>query len=213
MARHLSGVVWVVLAVLVAVACPASAAPPSATLKTALAAARCELAYVCAHASEYNKLAPDPTVRAGRLAPGEAHLRVVSTGKPLAPTELRKAAWAMCEAFDGVGAPGLQHLIVDFYADDRLARPSSDRGNSQGVFDQDHEFKGETIRYILSERFVDTTQPVNWYARALWWRPWKMKDKGLVGMEPWQFDAWYAAGNATSRPAEGGADFAPAKVK
>ncbi len=147
------------------------------------------------------------------MAPQEAHLRLLSTGKTLDPAALRKATWAMCEALSSVGVLDAQHLIVDFYADGRLARPSSDRGVSQGVFDADPDFKGEATRYILSERFCDTTQPVNWYARALWWRPWKMKEKRLLGMEPWQFDAWYTVGNASPRPAEGGADFAPVKVK
>lgn len=188
-------------------------AAPGAGLLAAVKAARCRLVYLHAHISDYGKLAPEEAIRASSPTPYEAHLRLVSAGQPLAPAELRKATWAMCEAIEGLGAQDLQHLIIDVYADDRLARPTSDSGANPGVFDMDPGFRGEAQRYTLSERFVDTSRPCNWYARVLWWRPWRSKDRRLIGMEPWQFDAWYAEGNATPRPKAGGADFAPTKIK
>lgn len=200
-------------------ACPASGAPPAATLASVTKQARSRLVHLGAGPT-MDPIITRHAVTSDSDLPSNARVVLVAAGKPLERGELRKAAWAIVEWLEDQTGDKYQSVYVQFYADGRLRGASLEnhpaKASNWWDFDGDDSRRrgGQgPRRYVMHPDAIDTTRPVNWYACAHWWKPFRLDGGKVTALEGWQFDAWYAAGNATPRPAEGSTDHAPEKVR
>lgn len=140
-----------------------------------------------------------------------AHADVLTEGKPVTKSQLEAATAGVRGALEALWPSRLTYVEVELYAPDRLLDRGAPAIRSLSMRTESNSPSGAL--WTPDDSSIDTRKAVHWYAKVVWFRPYTLRAGEVSDFNAWQFLAWYAEGNAARRPAEGGTDHAPERVK